>query len=265
MRRLSRLWLACLLVLSGLMVACRIDPRLQTVGWMHPWVDGRLLLIDGRFEPERPTLVFTHGFNLNPLFIRTEMMISIPQAAWYRTGGQINALGWDWNSSALHFAHPMVYLDEPLEQGRKLADELLARGIDPQTTHLAGYSLGAIVMARAAKVIHEATGRKIAQLTLLEPVATHHPLLFGVLQPTLHAEIVDHYWAASPSGLGGPAPDPAVFSHQLMFEPPGPPLLISPFTNDHTALPFWYLATADDPALPGGFNDSILLLLTDSP
>ncbi len=120
---------------------------------------------------QKPTVVFTHGWNSDPNVWARDMAEAMSEA-----GTDANLLAWDWSGpggaetdALLSLAHSRTP-----EQGRGLGKALhgLLGSSYQQGMHFVGHSLGTLVNATAADYLHEKTGgafdwRK-TQLTLLD-------------------------------------------------------------------------------------------------
>jgi hypothetical protein len=194
----------------------------------------------GAIDPDRPTLVVVHGINpLHPLMHAT-VAERYAEAVAARWGNGVNVLAWDWNAAA-----PLgVALDaeqrRAIGQGYALAHALLETGIDPDRIHLIGQSSGCTVAVAAAREYIARTGRRFAQLTLIDPSTLYHEVVFNQLAAGTAAARVQHYWAPGVSGFGRAAnradvPEAAI---------PGPRRwrgLINPFRSDHTHAVQWHI------------------------
>jgi len=205
-------------------------------------------------DPEKPTIVITHGWNPLPERIRTTFGSSGAQALKCRCGDNYNLLSWDWNAVKIS-----PFNDEPIRisrcQGRMLACALRARGVNPQCTQIIGHSLGSIVAVQAAVCLSDQgpTG----QLTLLDPPEDFHELLFCRLAAARHACVVENYWAPGVSGYGAEAPYRGVRNYQV--EGGHAPLrgIVDLSVSNHVFTMLWYYQTMGDPSLPCGFQNSI--------
>jgi pimeloyl-ACP methyl ester carboxylesterase len=162
---------------------------------------GCLIQYNG-FDPCRPTIVITHGFNPLVRRIRYSHAEYFSAAIRRRCGDRFNLMGWDWNAAAFDYLSGRRNTNMAIWQGELLARRLRALGVRPGSTWLIGHSLGAVVMARAACDLSNVTGRRVAQLTLLDPVCVHHRMIFRWFQVTKNTCHVEHYWVGGRSGVG---------------------------------------------------------------
>jgi len=158
----------------------------------------------------RPTVVFIHGFNPLPRTVHFTMSEQVAGALARRVGPAFNVLGWDWNAATFVSLDPRVNGRSAVAQGRALAAALRGAGVSPARVHLIGHSSGSIVAASAARTIAVESGRRVAQLTLLEPAAGYHPLVFERLAVAASAERVENYWSPDPGAFGRPVASPGV-------------------------------------------------------
>jgi pimeloyl-ACP methyl ester carboxylesterase len=213
--------------------------------------------VNGRpFDPRKPTLVFVHGLNPAPRFIHFPMAERLGEAVARRGIGSFNVLGWDWNGATLAGLTTAANQERAVRQGEKLAAALLALPIDPSRLHLIGQSAGTIVAASAARVVARTSGRRIAQISLLDPAANSHELVFGVLEVGQSGEVVENAFAPGPSGLGQAASQPNVrnFRVESNWQWSG---TIDLRYSSHLNVVRWYLMTVADPSQPWGFNASV--------
>jgi pimeloyl-ACP methyl ester carboxylesterase len=166
-------------------------------------------------DPTRPTVVVAHGLNLAPHLVHCTIDQSYAAAIGARHGPSINVLGWDWNAATIQSLRRTVNDEVAVRQGYALGACLLRLGLDPSNVHLIGQSSGGLVVAAAARVLADATGRRVASVTLLDPAGAHHRLLFDRLGVTSSTLSVVHYWAPGPSGFGRAAPYPGVHDQSV--------------------------------------------------
>jgi pimeloyl-ACP methyl ester carboxylesterase len=208
------------------------------------------------FDPpdvSRPTVVFVHGFNPMPRVVHFEMTERVGESMARRRSQPFNVLGWDWNSSTT------VRPEATVDQGHALALAIWRAGVDPSRVHLIGHSAGAIVATSAAHFLARRLGRPVAQLTLLDPAAYYHTLIFEQLEAGSLCPVVENYWSPGPSAYGKAVDLPGVRS----FRVDGPASfagVICPLRSDHLFIVRWYLKTIERPDWPWGFNASALVL-----
>lgn len=150
-------------------------PNLPTVPGpqLKVYVDGQFV-VGGPFDPAKPTVVMTHGWNSDPGVWAQDM------AAKMITGGaNANILAWDWNVEAGTGLLLSKALSATPREGAKLGLTLAATftGAYNQGVHFIGHSLGTLVNAEAANYLHERTGgtfnwlRSKTHITLLDNAA----------------------------------------------------------------------------------------------
>lgn len=206
----------------------------------------------------RPTVVFVHGFNPLPHAIHFTMAEQVAEALGRRLGPGCNAFGWDWNAATCVSLHPRANSESAVAQGRALAAALCRAGAAPAGIHLIGHSSGCIVAASAARAVAVETGQLVAQLTLLEPAASYHPLVFNLLAAGASARRVENYWSPDPGAFGREAASPGV--EDIRIDGPRPHLgVVNPRHSSHLYVVKWYITTIDDPGIPSGFNRSLIL------
>lgn len=210
-------------------------------------------------DPGRPTVVFVHGFNPLPSHVHFEMTLRLSEALARRPGGcPVNLLEWDWNGRTFVGIRFSTNVEASVAQGPLLAGALLRAGVDPGRLHLVGHSAGSLAAASAARSIITAQGVPVAQLTVLEPAAYYHATLFERLGAASAATRVENYWAAGPSGFGQCAPYANVSNARVHGRTPWLGV-VAPLRSGHLDIVRWYVATAEHPECPSGFNSSVLL------
>lgn len=206
-------------------------------------------------DPEKPTIVFTHGWNPLPEKIHTTFGCASAQAVKCRCGDSYNLLSWDWNAVRVS-----PFNDEPIRigrcQGRMMASALRARGIDPSRTQIVAHSLGTLVAAQAARCLSDLG--PTAQLTLLDPPESLHEELFCKQGATRHACLVENYWSPGISGYG----DHVCYRGVRNYVVKGPtPIrgIVDLSISNHVYVMRWYYKTIRCPSIPCGFQKSVLL------
>jgi len=208
-------------------------------------------------DPRRPTIVFIHGCNPAPKLVHFTMTNRLAEAIGQRYGTRFNVLEWDWNAATFVGLKRRGNETRALEQGRRLASALLHAGLAPARIHLIGHSSGAIVAASAARTVLDQGQPPMAQLTLLDPALMYHRLVFDFLKAGTLSPRVENYWTSRPSGYGGVAQSPGIRNFQVVG--PTPYLgTVSVSHSNHFHVVYWYLASIQDRAYPGGFNTSVL-------
>ncbi len=211
---------------------------------------------------ERPTLVFVHGFNPMPGTVHFTMAEHMADALVRRVGARFNMLAWDWNAATFVSLDPRANHDSAVAQGQILAETLRRSGIRPARLQLIGHSAGGIVAAAAARYLDtmaaSANPERVAQLTLLDPASSHHPLIFGRLGAATSARRVENYWSPDPGAYGRQVNLPGVLNTRI--NGPHPCLgLASPRRSSHMYIVTWYIGTIREPGHSLGFNQSVLL------
>jgi pimeloyl-ACP methyl ester carboxylesterase len=197
-------------------------------------------------DPALPTLLVVHGVNpLHPVMHITaaEHYADAVAARW---GNRVNVLAWDWNGAAPLGVSLEADQHRAVAQGYSLAQAMVRTGLDPDRVHLIGQSSGCTLAAAAARRYLELTGRRVALLTLLDPVACSHQVIFDQLAAGSAAGRVEHYWVPGASGFGRPAGRAGVVEAAI----PGPRRwrgLITPLRSDHIHVVQWHIG-----ALVGG-------------
>lgn len=133
--------------------------------------EGDHFVSGGWFDPAKPTVIMTHGWNSDPEVWATAMARAVVQG-----NARANILCWDWSTAAgtglfLSLAWSATpYQGEAL--GRKLAETFTPAY--QEGVHFIGHSLGTLVNARAADYLHQEAGsdfewlRQKTHLTLLD-------------------------------------------------------------------------------------------------
>jgi pimeloyl-ACP methyl ester carboxylesterase len=212
------------------------------------------------FDPAvaaRPTVVFVHGFNPLPRVVHFTMAEQLAGALARRAGPSFNVYGWDWNGATCVGLDGRANAEAAVAQGRALSAALCRVGVVPAGLHLIGHSSGCIVAASAARTIAVESGRVVAQLTLLEPAGSFHPLIFERLAAGAAARRVENYWSPGPSAYGREAA--ALGVENVRIDSPHPYAgVVNPRLSSHLFVMQWYLGTIDNPGIPSGFNRSLL-------
>ncbi len=98
-----------------------------------------------------------------------------------RYGSTVNVLGWKWNADTMSRPlRPRQNQLHAVDQGPILAAALRHAGVEPSRLHLIGQSSGCLV-ATSAALMFTSSGQPPARLTLLDPAAIYHDLLFQAL------------------------------------------------------------------------------------
>ncbi len=211
------------------------------------------------FDPPdraRPSVVFVHGFNPAPRTVHFTMAQRLGEAIAQRGGRPVNVLSWDWNGATYLGLNVRENTENTIAHGQRLAAALRAHGLSPSQIHLIGHSSGGIVAASAARSILAGLGEPVAQLTLLEPAAFYHDVIFDRLLATPAASRIENYWAPGPSGFGREVSRPGVLNYRV--DHPTPWLgAVHPLRSGHLYVVHWYLATVQDRSSRVGFNASV--------
>jgi alpha-beta hydrolase superfamily lysophospholipase len=207
-------------------------------------------------DPSRPTLVVVHGVNLTPRLIHFPVARRTAEAFTRRGGRPPNVFAWDWNGAARISPSPAVNDANAVDQGRRLAAALIAAGLPPERVHLIGQSSGAIVAASAAACLRAATGRAVAQITLLDPATLYHDVVFDRLAVGACAARVENVWAPGATGFGRAVGHAGVVNVRV-DAPTAWLTAVDPNHSAHLHAARWYIGTVEDPARPGGFNASV--------
>ena len=205
-----------------------------------------------------PNVVFVHGFNPLPHVVHFGMAQRVAESLARRGGPRVNVLAWDWNAATFESLHPGVNSEAAVHQGHALAHALWRAGVDPARTHLIGHSAGGMVATSAAWVFARRMGRPAAQLTLLDPAAYYHSVVFEWLQAGTLCPVVENYWLPGPSAYGQESAMPGVRNYKIIGPAPYSGV-ICPLRSDHIFIVRWYLGTIENPGWPAGFNNSLLL------
>jgi hypothetical protein len=184
--------------------------------------------------------VVAHGINPFHPIVHFELGQRYAEAIGSTSGAAYNVLSWDWNAVTMRGIRPSRNQALAEAQGHALGQALLGAGLGPHQIHLVGHSSGCIVVAAAAHTIVDRTGTPVHMLTLLDPAASQHELIFGVLGAGSAATIVEHYWATGPSGFGRPAPYVNVVDQAFLGQARWRGFL-SPDRLDHLELVRWHI------------------------
>lgn len=207
-------------------------------------------------DPNKPTIVVTHGWNPLPNRIRCTFGPASACTLKERCGDSYNLLSWDWNGVRV-----TPWNDEPIRigrrQGRMMAAALRQRGVDPERTQIIAHSLGTLAAAQAALCLAQ-EGGCVAQLTLLDPPEKLHDVVFKELNAPRHARVVENYWAPGVSGYGAPVCMPGVRNYKI---PGATPVwgLVDMSMNNHVHVMRWYYETIRCPSMDCGFQNSVFV------
>lgn len=205
-------------------------------------------------DPNKPTIVITHGWNPLPKRIHTTFGCSGAKALRCRCGDSYNLLSWDWNAVKV-----TPFNDEPIRigrcQGRMLAQALRSRGVNPQCTQIIAHSLGTVVASQAALCLSDLG--PLRQLTLLDPPTSLHEEIFCNLGAHRHACLVENYWSPGISGYGSVANYRGVRNYEI--ERGDAPIrgVVDLSVSNHVYTMLWYYRTMCNPRIPCGFQKSV--------
>lgn len=204
------------------------------------------------FDPNKLTIVVTHGWNPLPNRIRLTTPREYARAICNRCGDQVNVFGWDWNAATFISPRGKVNSNNAMRKGRQLARELQRIGVRPENTWLIGHSLGALLMSTAASELGQCGQHPIARLTLLDAVRVQHDTIFGELNVRANARCVENYWGALPTGLGKRSRYAGVYNRFVRGV--GPIRALRPTRSNHVRILEWYYETIINPSIRDGFN-----------
>ncbi len=204
------------------------------------------------FDPAKPTIVITHGWNPLPGKIHLTTPREYAEAIVCRCGDRYNVFGWDWNADSFNYFSGYRNSMNAIRQGRRLACELRKRGVRADRTWLIGHSLGALLMSSAACDLAE-PGQPIARLTLLDAVRCQHHYIFGRLQARQCASCIENFWTLLPSGIGGKARRNGVYNRFVRGASPVRGAFNPAFAN-HVYILEWYYNTICNRHCCEGFN-----------
>jgi pimeloyl-ACP methyl ester carboxylesterase len=207
-------------------------------------------------DPNKPTIVITHGWNPLPNRIRCTFGPAAAEAIKCRCGDSYNILSWDWNGVRV----PALG-DGPInvgrDQGRKMAAALRCRGINPCRAQIIGHSLGTVVIAQAATCLADLG--QFAQITLLDPPESMHEEIFQLQCITAHACSVENYWSPGISAYGAHANVAGVQNYKVLGAPHPVIGIVDLSVSNHVYVMRWYYDTIRCPSMRCGFQNSALL------
>ena len=203
------------------------------------------------FDPDKLTIVCTHGWNPLPRRVRLTTPQAYAQAICNRCGDRVNVFGYDWNAGSFVSLSGKVNSQNAVCKGRQMARELMQMGVRPEKTWLIGHSLGALLMSGAANELGKQ--QPIARLTLLDAVRVQHGEIFGELNVRCHAQSVENYFAVLPSGFGKFSRYPGVYNRLVRGKSPIRGAL-NPARGNHAHVVEWYYNTVCNPCIADGFN-----------
>lgn len=143
-------------------------------------------MVNGDFDPSKPTYVYTHGWTDNARVDATgsikAKLIYDAYVTKYGTGSgkTANIVMANWESLAASTRDPSEKTSEPTYEssitkqvGEVIADALIRAGADINRTTLIGHSLGSFVVGSAANEVVLRTGIKVKELVALDTAATN--------------------------------------------------------------------------------------------
>ena len=167
-----------------------------------------------------------------------------------REEGRCNVLAWKWNVTS---AHPRVNREWAVTQGGRLAAAMIGARLAAHRVQIVGQSLGCVIAATATRILHDSTGVRVRRLTLLDPAAFYHNIIFDRMAAGTTAARVEHYWAPGPSGYSRAANRPGVLDIRVNL--PSPVIgVMAPSRSAHWGLVHWYIQTVENRATPNGYN-----------
>lgn len=212
-------------------------------------------------DPALPSVILIHGLNPTPRIVHIPEAKRLGESLARRGGPPRNTLAWDWNGNTMVGLSARANQEHAVRHGCMLAGAVLATGLPPERIHLIGHSSGAIVATAAAQALRNATGRQVAQVTLLDPATSYHDLVFQRLAVGTAAPVVHHFWAPGATGFSKPEGMPGVTEVRVDI-PGGFRGLVDPRHSAHLNAARWYIETAGNPSMPGGYNASVFASAT---
>ncbi|MHC5537796.1 thioesterase domain-containing protein [Singulisphaera rosea] len=190
-------------------------------------------------DPTRWTVAVVHG--LNPYHPRLHFTIAerYAESIGSRYGSNVNVVGWDWNAATMPSYRAAIIRQNAIAQGNALGMTLYHAGVQPSSLHLVGHSSGCIIAIRAARVLMERTGQRVARITLLDPSVPEHRLIFEELDCASLTNHLEHVWVPGLSGFGRPVYQPGV-ANLRVAGPRGALGLLTPLHLDHFYAVGWH-------------------------
>ncbi len=208
------------------------------------------------FDPpdrSRPTLVFVQGANAAPSVFRLTMADHFAAVVARREGNRCNVLTWSWGAASVKELQPTGNHEVAVIQGQRLAAAIMGAGLSAQRLQMIGQSSGCIIAAAASRVLCDSTGLRLERLTLLDPAAFYHDIVFERMAVETSAQRVEHYWAPGPSGFSKPVNRAGVWD--VRVDVPSPLIgLVSMPRSAHWGVVRWYIGTVEHPSLPYGYK-----------
>ncbi|XP_063365087.1 pancreatic lipase-related protein 2-like [Cydia amplana] len=158
------------------------------------------LLADPNFDPQRPTVVYAHGY----VELFTDASVKRVMEA-YLQNGEYNALLLDWSNLAFgNYVVSAIGLKAVGEETGKAIARLIKGGLSLEGLHLVGHSMGAQLLGVAARFLAERK-TKVPRLTGLDPAYPgFYPPLLGPAMSRSDAVFVDVIHTDG-GGFGSPA------------------------------------------------------------
>ncbi|KAI5645894.1 lipase domain-containing protein [Phthorimaea operculella] len=168
-------------------VFIRIYSANTTVPTAYRFKEAKKLLDDPALDLQSPTVVYAHGY----VELATDVSVS-RMVKSYLKHGEYNVLVLDWANMGFgaYFAVALDLKPMGVLLGRALA-VLLKQGLSLEGLHLIGHSMGAHLVAFAAREL-DAKGYRVPRLTGLDPAYPgFYPSLLSVPMSADDADFVD--------------------------------------------------------------------------
>ncbi len=201
-------------------------------------------------DPSRPTLIFVQGVNPASFVVHLTMAEQFAAAVALREAGRCNVLAWKWNIIS---PHPRVNREWAVTQGGRLAAAMIGARLTAHRVQIVGQSLGCVIAASATRVLRDTTGARVQRLTLLDPAAFYHDIIFDRMGAGTTAASVEHYWAPGPSGYSRAVHREGVWNFRV--DVPSPVIgIVSMPRSAHWRVVHWYIETVENANASGGYN-----------
>ncbi|XP_063543744.1 pancreatic lipase-related protein 2-like [Cydia strobilella] len=158
------------------------------------------LLADPNFDPQRPTVVYAHGY----VELFTDASVKRVMEA-YLQNGEYNALLLDWSNLAFgNYVVSAIGLKAVGEETGKAIARLIKGGLSLEGLHFVGHSMGAQLLGIAARFLADRK-TKVPRLTGLDPAYPgFYPPLLGPPMSPADAVFVDALHTDG-GGFGSPS------------------------------------------------------------
>jgi pimeloyl-ACP methyl ester carboxylesterase len=198
------------------------EPRLGYLGQgaSGALVDAEGCMLPAGLDPKRPVIVLVHGFNPFPRLVRFDLLAAAGARGCMADPCGAQVVAWDWNADTRPTLSPPANTRNAVCHGVRLARALAEAGATPCLTHLVAHSLGCVVVAATAREWVAMTGEPVGRVTLLEPLAGQHALIFDHLGIAQSACFVEHRWSPGPSGYGRASGTPGVWDRRVVGPTP---------------------------------------------